>query len=59
MGQTTRIIYDLMEYCKATIIPGLLFTTNFEKAFDSLKFIDKTLEVFNFGPFLKNGSAQT
>ncbi len=35
--------------------PGIILTVDFEKAFDSIswKFIDRTLEAFNFGPFFR------
>ena len=46
IGETTIIIYDLMESCKTTNIPGLLFAKDFEKTFDTVswKFIHKLLK---------------
>ena len=48
-----RLIYDVLFECKQQNIPGLLVSIDFQQAFDSLswKFIDKTLDYFNFGPF--------
>ena len=50
IGETTRIIYDVLDYCKTNNIPGLLLTIDFEKAFDTIDwdFIDKTVQSFNF-----------
>ena len=52
IGENTRLIYDLMRYTENHNIPGLLLMIDFEKAFDTVswKFIDKTLQFFNFGP---------
>jgi exonuclease III len=51
IGENTRIIYDIMNYCEKKEIPGLLLTIDFEKAFDTVEweFINKALETFNFG----------
>ena len=40
-----------MKYTKDSNKPGILFFTDFEKAFDSLEwdFLNKSLELFNFG----------
>ena len=56
IGENTRLIYDLMHYAEEENIPGLLLLIDFEKAFDTLSwsFIQKTLEVFNFGPSIRN-----
>lgn len=55
LGENTRLVYDLMQYTENNDIPGLLSMIDFEKAFDSVswKFIDKTLQFFNFGPSLR------
>ena len=55
IGETTRIIYDVLDYCNTNNIPGLLLTIDFEKAFDTIDwdFIDKTLQSFNFGQSLR------
>ena len=44
-------IGDIMDYTKLHNLPGLMVTTDFEKAFDSLSwnFLFKSLEKFNFG----------
>ena len=51
MGDTTRLIYDLIQITEDKQIPGLLMLIDFEKAFDSLSwnFLYKTLSFFNFG----------
>ena len=41
IGESTRIIYDIMEACESKHIPGLLMMIDFEKAFDSV-----LLEIF-------------
>ena len=40
-----------MQYTEENNIPGILLVIDFEKAFDSVSwnFIDKTLDLFNFG----------
>jgi len=56
IGQNIRLLSDLMEYTDAKKISGLI--SDFEKAFDSVewKFIMNSLELFNFGPPIENGS---
>ena len=51
MGDSTRLIYDLLKITEDKQIPGLLMLIDFEKAFDSLSwtFLYKTLSFFNFG----------
>ena len=55
IGETTRIIYDVLDYCKTNNIPGLLLAIDFEKAFDTIDcdFIDTTLQSVNFGQSLR------
>ena len=55
IGETTRIIYDVLDYCKTNNLPGLLLTIDFEKTIDTIDwdFIDKTLQSFNFGQSLQ------
>ena len=36
IGESTRLIYDLMNHTEQNNIPGLLLLIDFEKAFDSL-----------------------
>ena len=51
IGCNIRLIEDIIYYTNRNNIPGILLSIDFEKAFDSIKwsFIDKTLELFNFG----------
>ena len=51
IGENTRLVYDLMQYTEENNIPGILLMIDFEEAFDSVSwnFIDKTLDLFNFG----------
>ena len=55
IGESIRIISDMMSFTKAKNIPGLAVFLDFEKAFDSIewKYLQKCLEVFNFGPQLR------
>ena len=58
IGENTRLVYDITQYCEERNIPGLLMLIDYEKAFDStsFRFIEKTLLFFNFGETIKNGS---
>ena len=55
IGDTTRLIYDVMHYTEENKIDGLLVSIDFEKAFDSLSwnFLYKTLDIFKFGESFK------
>ena len=50
MGNNTRLIYDLINYCNTNRLAGLLLCIDFEKAFDSLDwtFMHKVLKSFGF-----------
>ena len=52
IGENIRMIYETQQQN----IPALLVSIDFQQAFDkvSWKFIDKTLDYFNFGPSIKN-----
>lgn len=52
IGESIRVIIDIMFYTKMHNIPGLLFFLDYEKAFDSLEwdFMMKVLSKFGFGP---------
>ena len=54
IGENIRSILDIMSFTQAKNLPGLLLFIDFEKAFDSLEwhFLEKCLELFNFGPDL-------
>ena len=51
IGESTRLIYDIMNFCENDNKTGLLMLIDFEKAFDSVswKFIENTLRFLNFG----------
>ena len=52
IGESIRLISDILEYTNEHSIGGILFSTDFEKAFDSIEhpFIFATLKSFGFGP---------
>ena len=52
IGESTRLVYDIMHCTEKYDISGLLMLIDFEKAFDSIswKFLYNTLELFGFGP---------
>ena len=56
IGETTRLVYDIMNTLENTKQPGLLLLIDFQKAFDSVswKFLYQILENFNFGPSMIN-----
>ena len=51
IGEVIRTTYDIIQYAKKFNKTGLLLLIDFEKAYDSIsfKFINKTLQSFNFG----------
>ena len=51
IGQSVRLITDLLQYTEENSIGGILFSADFEKAFDSIEhsFIFATLKSFCFG----------
>ena len=55
IGESIRLILDIMEYTKHKDIPGVAVFLDFEKAFDSVEwsYIHKCLEATNFGPDLR------
>jgi len=55
IGDNIRMLYDTMLYTEKENIPGMLLTIDFEKAFDSVswRFLQKSLDYFNFGPDIK------
>ena len=55
IGESIRLILDIMEYTKHKDIPGVAVFLNFEKGFDSVEwnYIQKCLEATNFGPHLR------
>ena len=50
IGESTRLLYDVMNYTEIKKITGLLMFIDFEKAFDSVswKFMYKVLRYYNF-----------
>ena len=55
IGESIRIITDMMSFSKKKNIQGIAVFLDFEKALDSIKwsYLQKCLEVFNFGPQLR------
>ena len=51
IGESTRLVYDIMDYCERHNQNGLLMLIDFEKAFDSVSwnFLYKVLKHLNFG----------
>ena len=51
IGESIRLIYDLMSFAEKQKITGLLMLIDFEKAFDSVswKFMYNTLQFYGFG----------
>ena len=52
IGEPIRIVDDILEYTECNQVPGILFSADFEKAFDSIDhtFILVVLEKYGFGP---------
>ena len=55
IGETTRLIYDILHFTEEHDIPGILLLIDFEKSFDSISwmFIESVLDFFNFGFSIK------
>ena len=55
IGESVRLILDIIEYTDINNIPATLFFIDFEKAYDKIEwsFINKCLEHFGFGEDLK------
>ena len=51
VSESIRIIDDILEYTECNEVPGILFSADFEKAFDSIDhtFILVVLEKYGFG----------
>jgi hypothetical protein len=51
IGQNIRLLEDVSTYTEFYNLPGIIFSIDFEKAFDSINwtFLLKSLESFNFG----------
>ena len=51
IGENTRMIYDVIDYCETFNERGILIILDFSKAFDTIEwpFIEETLKRFNFG----------
>ena len=67
IGESIQLIIDILKYTAEHEEVGILFSADFQKAFDSIEhtFIFSTLESFGFGPqfiqwvrtFLKNAES--
>ena len=51
IGESVRLTNDILEYTDENHIDAILFSSDFEKAFDSVEhsFIISTLRAFGFG----------
>ena len=51
-GKNTRLIADIIEYCKINKKPCIILLADFEKAFDSINwsFLKSCIKRFGFGP---------
>ena len=56
IGLNIKLMYDILAFTESENIPGMLVLVDFFKAFDSIawEFIQKVLDFFNFGPYIKN-----
>ena len=54
IGQNIDLLYQIIEHTENNHTPGIIFTADFEKAFDKLswRFIDRVLKKYNFGEML-------
>ena len=54
IGESTRLVYDIMDYCEKQNEKGLLMLIDFEKAFDSVSwnFMYKAMQFLNFGDYM-------
>ena len=55
IGESIRLIKDLMDFTKEKDLPGIAVFLHFEKAFESIEwdFLQLCLQSFNFGPQIK------
>ena len=55
IGESIRLIKDVMDFTKVKNLPGIAVFLDFEKAFDSVEwdFLQICLQSFNFGPQLR------
>ena len=55
IGESIRLIKDVMDFTKQKELPGIAVFLDFEKAFGSIEwdFLQKCLQTFNFGPQLR------
>ena len=55
IGFNIRLLFELIDYAEEENKPGIIFSIDFEKAFDSVswKFLNKCIDYFNFGNSFK------
>ena len=60
IGELIRLVSDILDFTEENAIGEILFSADFEKAFDSIEhpFLLAVLKSFEFGPNLFTGSEQ-
>ena len=50
IGEITRGMYDILNYCNHNNLPGIMLLIDLSKAFDSIshEYIKNTMKAFNF-----------
>ena len=54
IGENTRLVYDVMYWCKVNEKPGAILAADFEATFESIasNYLKSVIREFNFGPNL-------
>ena len=55
IGSNIRLLFDIIDHLEENNEPGMIFSIDFEKAFDTVswEFLNKCLDYFNFGDSFK------